>query len=79
MLVNYFTYATKPLNVTADKIRHQEKLVNILDSIKNHDSVQKIKLANLHFKSTFNFSKVTESEVTKEILNLSSKKVTVTR
>ena len=38
--------------------------------------MQKIKLANFHFYSTLNFSKVTESEVRKEILNLSSKKAT---
>ena len=39
-------------------------------------SVQRIKSANFHFYSTLNFSKVTESKVRKEILNLSSKKVT---
>ena len=35
-----------------------------------------IKLANFHSYSTLNFSKVTESEVRKEILNLSTKKAT---
>ena len=35
-----------------------------------------IKLANFHPYSTLNISKVTESEVRKDILNLSSKKVT---
>ena len=39
-------------------------------------SVQRIKLANFHSYSTLNFSKVTESEVRKETLNLSSKKAT---
>ena len=38
--------------------------------------MQRIKLANFHSYSTLNFSKVTESEVRKEILNLSSKKAT---
>ena len=38
--------------------------------------MQGIKLANFHSKSTLNFSKVTEGEVKKEILNLSSKKAT---
>ena len=39
--------------------------------------MQRIKLANFHSKSTINFSKVTaESEVKKELLNLSSKKAT---
>ena len=50
--------------------------MNILDTFKNHMSVQRIKLANFHSYSTLNFSKVTESEVRKEILNLSSKKAT---
>lgn len=50
--------------------------MNILDISKNQDSAQRIKLANCHSKSTLNFSKVTESEVKKEILNLSSKKAT---
>ena len=36
--------------------------------------MQRIKLANFHSYSTLNFSKVTESEVRKEILNLSTKK-----
>ena len=39
-------------------------------------SVQRIKLANFHSYSTLNFSTVTNSEVRKEILNLSSKKAT---
>ena len=39
-------------------------------------SVQGIELANFHSYSTLNFSKFTESEVRKEILNLSSKKAT---
>ena len=38
--------------------------------------MQRIKLPNFHSYSTLNFSKVTESEVRKEILNLSSKKAT---
>ena len=64
------------MNLKANKISHQEELVNILDTFKNHKSVQRIKLANLHTYSTLNFSKVTESEVRKEILNLPTKKVT---
>ena len=38
--------------------------------------MQRIKSANFHSFSTLNFSKVTESEVRKEILNLSTKKAT---
>ena len=72
----YFTNITKHVNLKANKISHREELVNILDTFKNHKSVQRIKLANFHSYSTLNFSKVTESEVRKEILNLSSKKAT---
>ena len=70
----YFTSTTIYMNLKVNKISHREELVNILDKFKNHKSVQRIKLANLHFYSTLNFSKVTESDVRKEILNLSSKK-----
>ena len=72
----YFTNITKHRNLKASKISHQEELLNILDTFKNHMNVQRIKLANFHSNSTLNFSKVTESEVRKKILNLSSKKVT---
>ena len=72
----YFTNITKHMNLKANKINHQEELLNILDTFKNQMSVQRIKLANFHSYSTLNFSKVTESEVRKEILNLSSKKAT---
>ena len=64
------------MNVKANKISHQEELLNILDTFKNQMSVQRIKLANFHSYSTLNFSTVTNSEVRKEILNLSSKKAT---
>ena len=72
----YFTNITKHMNLKANKISHQDELPNILDTFKNQMSVQRIKLANFHSYSTLNFSKVTESEVRKEILNLSSKKAT---
>ena len=72
----YFTNITKHMNLNANKISHREELVNILDTLKNHKSVQRIKLTNFHSYSTLNFSKVTESEVRKEILNLSTKKAT---
>ena len=74
----YFTNITKHVNLKANKISHRKELVNILDTFKNHNSVQRIKLANFHSYSTLKFSKVTESEVRKEILNLASKKATKT-
>ena len=76
MTTEKFTNITKHINLKANKISHREELVNILDTFKNHKSVQRIKLANFHSYSILNFSKVTESEVRKEILNLSSKKAT---
>lgn len=53
----------------ANNISHREELVNILDIFENNRSVLRIKLANLHSKSTLNLLKVTESE-DKDILNL---------
>ena len=72
----YFTNITKHMNLKANKISYREELVNILNTFKNHKSVQRIKLANFHSYSTLNFPKVNESEVRKEILNLSTKKAT---
>ena len=39
----YFTNITKHMNLKANKSSHGEELVNILDTFKNHESVQKIK------------------------------------
>ena len=72
----YFTNITKHMNLKANKISHREELVNILDALKNHKSVQRIKLANFFSYTTLNFSKVTEREVGEELLNFSSKKAT---
>ena len=41
----YFTSITNYMNLKANKTSHREELVNILDTFKNHKSVQKIKLA----------------------------------
>ena len=49
----------KQVNLKVKKISHREKLVNILDTFQNHDSVQKIKLPNFDSKRTVIFSKVT--------------------
>ena len=53
----YFINITKHMNHKANKISHREKLVNILDTFKNHKSGQRIKLANFHSYSTLNFPK----------------------
>ena len=72
----YFTNITKHMTLKTNKISQRQELVNILDTFKNHKSVQGIKLANFHSYSTLNFSKVTKCEVRKEILNLSTKMAT---
>ena len=72
----YFTNITKHMNLKANKNSNREELVNILDTFKNHKSVQRIKLANFHSYITLNFSKVTESKFRKEMLNFSTKEAT---
>ena len=64
------------MSLKANKFTHKEELLNMLDLCKNHRSVHRIKLANFQSYSTLSFSKVAESEVRKEILNLSCKKAT---
>ena len=76
IIYRYFTNIIKHMNLESNKISHRKELMNILDIFENRKSVQRIKLANFHSYSTLNFSKVTESEVKKEILNLHSKKAT---
>ena len=56
---NCFRKITKQVNLKASKFNQQEKLVSILDTFKNHDSVERIKLLNCYPKSTIIFSKVT--------------------
>ena len=72
---NYFTGITSHLNLKPDQINHSENLTNI-ENFKNHESIQRIKLANFHHRQTFNFRYVSVKEVKKELMNLSSKKAT---
>ena len=72
----YFANTIKHMNLKTKKISHREEQVNILNTFKYYKNVQMIKLANFHSYSTLNSSKVTESQVRKEILNISLKKVT---
>ena len=62
----YFMNITKHINLKADEISHREELVNILDTFKNHMSVQRIKLAKFHSYSKLNSLKVTESKIRKK-------------
>ena len=73
---NYFTGITSHLNLKPDQINHSENLTNIIEKMKNYESIQRIKLANFHDRQTFNFRYVNVKEVKKELMNLSSKKAT---
>ena len=73
---NYFTNITTHLKLKPTKIDPNANLESIIDTFQNHESVQRIKLANFHSKSSLKFNNVSELDVKKEILNLSSKKAT---
>ena len=73
---NYFIGITSHLNLKPDQINHSENLTNINEYFKNHESIQRIKLANFHHRQTFNCLHVSVKEVKKELMNLSFKKVT---
>ena len=72
---NCFTGTTNHLYLKPAQINHSENLTNIIENFKNHESIQRIKLANFHHRQTFNFRYVSVKEVKKELMNLSSKKV----
>ena len=67
---NYFTH----LNLKPTKIDPKPNLECIVNTFQNHESVQRIKLANFLSKSRLKFNSVSELDVMQEILNLSSKK-----
>ena len=73
---NYFTNITTHLKLKPTKTDPKANLESIIDTFQNHESVQRIKLANFHSKSSLKFNSVSELDVKKEILNLSSKKAT---
>ena len=60
---NYFTGITSHLNLKPDQINRSENLTNIIENFKNHESIQRIKLANFHHRQTFNFRYVSIKEV----------------
>ena len=72
---NFFTGITNHLNLKPDQINHSEKSY-IIENFKNHESIQRINLANFHHRQTFDFRYVSVKEVKKELINPSSKKVT---
>ena len=73
---NYFTNTTTHIKLKPTKIDPKANLESIIDTFQNHESAQRIKLQNFHSKSSLRFNSVSELDVKKEILNLSSKKAT---
>ena len=73
---NYFTNVTTHLKLKSIKIDAKENLESIIDTFQSHESVQGIKLENFDSKSSLKFNSVSELDVQKEILNLSSKEAT---
>ena len=74
---NYFTNITTHLKLKPIKTDPKTNLDSIIDTFQNHESVQRIWLANFHSKSSLKFNSISKLDVKKEILNLSSKKATV--
>ena len=72
---DYFTGITSHLNLKPDQLNHSENLTNIIENFEINKSIQRIKLANFRHKQTFNFCYVSVKEVKKELMNLSSKRV----
>ena len=73
---NCFTNITTHLKLKPTKIDPKANLESTIDTFQINESVQRIKLANVHSKSNLKFSSVSELDVKKGILNLSSKKAT---
>ena len=73
---SYLTNITIHLKLKPTKTDPKANLKSIINTFQNHESVQRIKLANFHSKSNLKFNSVSELDVKKEILNLSSKKAT---
>ena len=73
---NYFTNITTHLKLKPIKTDPKTNLESIIDTFQNHESVQRIQLANFHSKSSLKFNSISKLDVKKEILNLSSKKAT---
>ena len=73
---NYFTDNTTHLKLKLTKIDPKTNLRSIMDTLQNHESVQRTRLANFHCKSSLKFNCVGGLDVKKEILNLPSKKAT---
>ena len=73
---NCFTNITTHLKIKSTKINPKANLESIIDIFQNHESIQRIKVVNFPSKSSLKFNSVSELDVKKEILNVSSKKAT---
>ena len=73
---NYLTNFVTHLKLNPTKTDPKANLESIINTFRNHKSVQRIKFANLHSEPSLKFNSVNELDVKKEILNLSSKKAT---
>ena len=72
---NYFTNITTHLKLKPTKTDSKLNLESIIDTFQNHESVQRIKLANFHSKSSLTFNSISGLDVKKEILHLLPEKV----
>ena len=72
----YFKNITTHLKLKSMKIDPKVNVESIINTFQNHESVQRIKSANFHSKSSLKFNSFSELDVKNEILNLSSKKST---
>ena len=60
---NYFTNITTHLKLKPTKIDPKANLESIIDTFQNHESVQRIKLANFHSKSSLKFNSISKLDV----------------
>ena len=72
----HFTNIITQLKLKHTKTDPKANLERIIDTFQNHKIFQRIKLANFHSKSSLKFNSVSELEVKKKILHLSSKRAT---
>ena len=63
---NYFTNITTHLKLKPTKIDPKANLESIIDTFQNHESVQRIKLANFHSRSSLKFNSVTNLTLRKK-------------
>ena len=73
---NYFTNITTHLKLKPTKTDSKVNLESLINTFQNHESIQRIKLANFQFKSSLKFVSVRELDLNRKILNLPSKKAT---